>query len=119
MKSHNPAYIRFLNYLEAIERVDVKRLNAIEEQLLDYIALAYVQERELLVGDLIALSQFGSQATLHGRLKNLVAMGYVRLVENKTDGRKKQVIPTSKADKRYEKLSSYLEKAAKDVAKGC
>ena len=116
MKSHNPAYIRFLNYLEAIERVDVKRLNAIEEQLLDYIALAYVQDRELLVGDLIALSQFGSQATLHGRLKNLVAMGYVKLVENKADGRKKQVIPTSKADKHYEKLSSYLERAAKDAA---
>jgi len=119
MKSINLAYIRFLNYLEALDRVDVKKLNAIEEQLLDYIALAYTKDRELLVGDLIALSQFGSQATLHGRLKNLIAMGYVKFVENKLDGRKKQVIPTAKADKYYEKLSSYLEKAAKDAAKGC
>lgn len=119
MKSINLAYIRFLNYLEALERLDVKKLNAIEEQLLDYIVLAYSQDRELLVGNLIALSQFGSQATLHGRLKNLVTLGYVKFVENKVDGRKKQVIPTAKADKRYEKLSSYIEKAAKDVVKGC
>ena len=62
-------------------------------------------------GDLISFSEIGSQATLHGRIKNLVAMGYVKLNEDKSDGRKKFVTPTAKAIKKYEHLSSCLEKS--------
>ena len=32
------------------------------------------------MGDLIGLSHLGSQATLHGRLKNLSVLGYVKFV---------------------------------------
>jgi hypothetical protein len=91
-----------------------KKLDSTEEQLLNKITLAATQGEDLLVGDLIALSEFGSQATLHGRIKNLVAMGYVKLNEDKSDGRKKFVIPTSKALKHYEQLSTCLEKALKN-----
>ncbi len=113
MKTTNLAYIRFLNYLDAIGRTDSKALNAAEEQLLNYIAIEDSKGEQLLVGDLIRLSQYGSQATLHGRLKSLAAMGYIKLTEDKKDGRKKLVAPTAKAMKYYEKLSAYLEKAAK------
>ena len=65
------------------------------------------------MGDLISLSEIGSQATLHGRIKNLVSMGYVKLNEDRSDGRKKFVIPTVKAVKHYEYLSACLEKALK------
>ncbi len=113
MDASNSAYIRFLNYLDAIGRTDSKGLNAVEEQLLNYIAIADSKGQTVLVGDLIALRQFGSQATLHGRLKGLIAMGYIQLIDDQVDGRKKLVTPTAKAISHYEKLSACLEKALK------
>ena len=92
------AYIRFLNCLDSLDRMNLgKKLDAIEEQLLNKITVAATQGEELLVGDLIYLSELGSQATLHGRIKNLVVMGYVKLNEDKADGRRKFVTPTAKA----------------------
>jgi DNA-binding MarR family transcriptional regulator len=103
MKAIKPtAYIRFLNCLDALDRMNPgKKLDSTEEQLLNQIALAATQGKELLVGDLISHSKLGSQATLHGRIKNLLVMGYVRLNEDKSDGRKKFVKPTAKALKHY------------------
>ena len=49
---------------------------------------------------------------MHGRLKNLSAMGYIKMATN-VDGRKKEVVPTKIAIKRYEEISKCLEKAAK------
>ena len=114
MKITNSAYIRFLNYLDAIGRMESRALNAIEEQMLNHIAIAHSQGNALLVGDLIRLGQIGSQATLHGRLKNLEALGYIKLAEDKNDGRKKWVTPTAKTIKHYEALSACLEKALKN-----
>ena len=115
MKAINPlAYIRFLNCVDSLDRTNPgKKLDSTEEQLLNQITLANSQGKDLLVGNLISLSELGSQATLHGRIKNLVAMGYVKLNEDKTDGRKKFVMPTTKAIKHYEHLSACLEKALK------
>ncbi len=108
----NSSYIRFLNALDGLDRINPGRaLDSLEEQMLNQICLKFFQGKELLVGDLIQLSQFGSQATLHGRLKNLVAMGYAQLSQDKADGRKKMVLPSTKARKYYEKLSACLEKA--------
>lgn len=70
----------------------------------------------VLVGDLISLSELGSQTTLHGRLKNLSAMGYIKMGSNE-DGRKKQVLPTKLVLKRYEEIYKRLEKAATKQAK--
>jgi len=115
MKAIKPsAYIRFLNFMDGLDRISPgKKLDATEEQLLNRIALGASQGNVLLVGDLISLRELGSQATLHGRIQNLVAMGYVKLNEDKADARRKQVIPTVKAMKHYEDLSACLEKALK------
>ena len=115
MKAIKPsAYIRFLNCLDALDSMNPgKKLDSTEEQLLNQITLAATQGKELLVGDLISMSEFGSQATLHGRIKNLVVMGYIKLNEDKADGRKKFVTPTARALKHYENLSTCLEKALK------
>ena len=115
MKTITPtAYIRFLNFVDGLDRINPgMKLDSTEEQLLNRITLANSQGKELLVGDLISLSEIGSQATLHGRIKNLVSMGYVKLNEDRSDGRKKFVIPTVKAVKHYEYLSACLEKALK------
>jgi len=114
MSTNKPSsYLRFLNLLDAIERIHPgKKLDSLEESLLNKIVLDFVAKQSILVGDLISLSDLGSQATLHGRLKSLNAMGYIKMAANE-DGRKKQVLPTKVALKRYEEISTCLEKAAK------
>jgi DNA-binding MarR family transcriptional regulator len=89
-----------------------KKLDSTEESLLNRIVLSFHAKQAILVGDLISISELGSQATLHGRLKNLSAMGYIKMAANE-DGRKKEVVPTKIALKRYEEISKCLEKAAK------
>ena len=106
-------YLRFLNLIDALDRINPgKKLDSLEESLLNRIVTCADAGQTILVGDLIALAELGSQATLHGRLKNLSAMGYIKMASN-IDGRKKQVLPTKLAIKRYEEISKCLEKAAK------
>ena len=113
MKAINPAaYARFLNLIDSLDHISPsKKLDAIEEQILNYIYLAAVNGDRPLVGDVILLSQFGSQATLHGRLKSLVGKGYIQLLVDKGDGRRKSVHITAKAEKYYQQLSDCLTKA--------
>ena len=106
-------YIKFLNLIDAIDRINPgKKLDCIEESLLDKIVACAHAKQAILVGDLISIADLGSQATLHGRLKNLSAMGYIKMAAN-ADGRKKEVLPTKMALKRYEEISKCLEKAVK------
>lgn len=108
-------YIKFLNLIDAIDRINPgKKLDCIEENLLDKIVACAHEKQAVLVGDLISIADLGSQATLHGRLKNLSTMGYIKMVAN-ADGRKKEVLPTKMALKRYEEISKCLEKAVKAV----
>lgn len=108
------AYARFLNALDSLDRISPsKKLDCIEEQLLNHIYLALAKGEKLLVGDVLLLSQFGSQATLHGRLKSLVDKGYIQLNDDKSDGRRKFVRITNKAEKHYQQLSECLTKAIK------
>lgn len=102
-----------MNLIDALDRINPgKKLDSTEESLLDRIVLSFYANHSLLVGDLISISELGSQATLHGRLKNLSAMGYIKMAANE-DGRKKEVVPTKMAIKRYEEMSKCLEKAVK------
>ncbi len=112
-KTKSPAYIRFLNLLDVLDRINPgKKLDSVEEGLLNKIVLSAHQGQVILVGDLISLAELGSQATLHGRLKNLRAMGLIEMTADE-DGRKKHVMPTKLAMKRYEELSKCLEKAVR------
>jgi DNA-binding MarR family transcriptional regulator len=106
-------YLRFLNLIDALDRINPgKKLDCIEESRLDKIVACAHSKQVILVGHLIASSELGSQATLHGRLKNLSAMGYIKMGNNE-DGRKKEVLPTKMALKRYEEISKCLEKATR------
>ena len=107
----NLSYLRFLSLLSALEEEsEAVSLDAIEEQLLDHITLSFSQGREVLVGDLLQLSNLGSQATLHGRIKSLTSKGYVDLKMDLVDNRKKKVTPSKLAMRHYEKLSRLLSK---------
>lgn len=103
-------YIRFLNIVDASKRANPGRaLDSIQILLLEHVLLTVDKGQALLVGDLISLSQLGSQATLHGRIKSLAVLGYVRLVSDKLDGRKKFVVPTKLAYKYVQFLSDCIE----------
>lgn len=105
-------YIRFLNLVDALDRINPGRsLDFLEIQLLELIMQQQAQNQTLLVGDLISLSDLGSQATLHGRLKSLVVQKYVRLIPDKEDARKKSVIPTKLAVKYIQFMSDCLGKS--------
>lgn len=106
------SYIRFINLLDALDRMNPGRsLDKIEIALLEHILAFDGRNEVLLVGDLLRLKKLGSQATLHGRVKNLSALGYVKLVTDKYDSRKKSVIPTNLGLKYIQFMSECLEKS--------
>jgi hypothetical protein len=106
------SYIRFLNYFDAlVDRADIKNLDSIESALLNEVMQRTSLGQEVLVGDLLRLSSIGSQATLHGRVKGLVASGYLKQLTDSIDGRRKKLIPTKLTLNRYERLSKILAKA--------
>ena len=106
----NQSYFRFLELFNLITDIKPRiALDKFEILLLDHIALALSQNADLLVKDLICLSEIGSLATLHNRIKNLVVRGYIRLVADDQDSRKKHVVLTAKARKYYENLSRLID----------
>lgn len=110
----NNLYIRFLNTTSALDEFNPGRvLDSTEIQLLEHILLVADRGQTLLVGDLIHLGQFGSQATLHGRIKNLAVLGYLKLVTDKSDGRKKFVVLTKLAHKYIQFMSDCMKKSLK------
>jgi hypothetical protein len=111
MKKPN-SYIRFLKLVEILNsKSKLRVLDSIEKHLLNSIMLDDHAGQSILVGDLLKLSLLGSQATLHGRLKNLCSIGYIKLVEQ-DDARKKRVVPTNQAYKFFEALSECMLKAS-------
>jgi DNA-binding MarR family transcriptional regulator len=108
------SYVRFLNTVHALKRTNPARtLDATEIEILEYLLLSTYKNQALLVGDVIVLNRYGSQATLHGRIKNLVVLGYLNLIQDKVDGRKKAVVPTKLAFKYIEFLSGCMSKSPK------
>jgi DNA-binding MarR family transcriptional regulator len=109
------SYIHFLSIVEGLGRSNpAASLDDIERQLLVFILLTHNKGQLMLVGDLIQLSRMGSQATLHGRIKNLEALGYINLAVAEDDARKKFVTPTKLAEKYLVFMSDCLARAVKN-----
>lgn len=108
-------YLRFLNLVEAFNpKSNVRGLDSTENLLLNSIMLDDNEGRSVFVGDLLRQHSLGSQATLHVRVKNLCHLGYIELI-TQSDARRKRVMPTRLAYKRFEMLSGCLWRAAKDI----
>ena len=99
---------KYLYYLTSNKEFD---LDGVDVLLLNFIAKADDKTQTLNVKDLLSLKEIASQATIHGRLKQLVAKKLIVLNEDKVDGRVKEVTLTKLAYKRYELLSKAIEKA--------
>jgi hypothetical protein len=108
-------YLRFLNLVEAFNpKSNIRGLDSTENQLLNSIMLDDNEGRSVFVGDLIGKHFLGSQATLHGRIQNLCRLGYIELIIQ-SDARRKRVMPTRLAYKRFDMLSLCLWRAAKEI----
>lgn len=109
----NNSYLRFLRLADTLTKSGEKSLDSLSKDILEYIFKNTSRNKErFVVGDILTLRQFGSQATLHKRLHDLVDEGYLRLKSTK-DGRVKQILLTKKANSYFADLSQALEKASK------
>ena len=112
--SNLPSYVRFLKTLGSqLAKNPCKDLDATEINLLNFVLVASGSNERILVGDLLRLSQYGSQATLHSKIKSLVTKGFLVLPSNSDDGRQKFVIPSKVAHKYSSFMSDCLTKATK------
>ena len=108
-KNQTPdVYFRFLNLAKTLSESSSKEMDSPAKLLLETICLhTYSTKGYLTVSEIISMSHIGSPATLHARIKKMVAAGYLTLDIQK-DARIKKVIPASKACKYFEQLSHNL-----------
>jgi hypothetical protein len=101
---------KYFKYLAILEKSNRQlNLDNTDLLLLNAIAQASYASRILYVKDLLSLSEIGSLATIHGRLKHLADSKLITLKSNKDDRRLKEVVLTKLAQKRYELLSKAIE----------
>jgi len=106
-------YFRFLHLAEALRGLpSLPELDPLEERILSFVALNAQQEGRLSVRDMMAKEEFGSPATVHGRLKSLREKGWLTLEETE-DARRKQVTLTQAALNHFDALSKCLVKATR------
>jgi DNA-binding MarR family transcriptional regulator len=107
------SYLRFLHLADTLINPNDKLLDSLSKDILEHISKHIVLNKgKIVIGDILMLSQLGSQATLHKRLHALVDDGYLKL-KSTNDGRVKQIELTKKANKYFAGLSQALEKAVK------
>jgi len=106
-------YLRFTRTSRLLEsEIDFVQLESIEGKLLDFLAIREMEGKPSLVSDAIFLRKIGSQATLHRRLMQLCANGYLRYGSD-IDGRKKYLELTPKAKDYYSELGKCIIKSIK------
>jgi DNA-binding MarR family transcriptional regulator len=114
-KSFRPAeiYLRFLKLSEALQNIplELSSLDPLEERMLALVARAGQDHERLSVRDMMAKSELGSPAMLHGRLKSMRSKGWIKLSDTE-DSRRKQIELTAAALLHFDHLSSCMLKAA-------
>ena len=115
-KTTRPAdiYLRFLQLAEALRGLpSLPSLDPLEERILALVARAAQGQERLSVRDMMAKSELGSPATVHGRLKTMRQKGWILLGDTE-DTRRKQIELTQAALLHFDKLSNCLVQAAKE-----
>lgn len=108
-------YVRFLQLAEAIAGLpSLPSLDPLEDRILALVARVHGENRRLSVRDMMAREEFGSPATVHGRLKSMREKGWIRLSDTE-DARRKQIQLTPEALAHFDRLSNCLVKAAREA----
>lgn len=111
-------YLRFLELADAIRGLpSLPSLDPLEERILTWIARISQQDERLSVRDMMAQEEFGSPATIHGRIKSLREKGWILLADTE-DPRRKQIALTQAALFHFDKLSGCMTQAMKGLQPG-
>lgn len=103
------AYLRFLQLISAVEAMpDLQDFDANEKALFDALVLHWSQGKPLTVREAIGQAELGSPATLHKRLKRLIAKDLVVAYHEGADRRTKFLQPSEKGMIYIEWLSTQL-----------
>ncbi|MGZ3182964.1 MAG: winged helix-turn-helix domain-containing protein [Telluria sp.] len=106
-------YFRFLHLAEALRGLpSLPPLDPLEERILAFVALNSQADARLSVRDMMSKDEFGSPATVHGRLKSMREKGWLMLADTE-DARRKQVELTQAALLHFDRLSKCLVKATR------
>jgi DNA-binding MarR family transcriptional regulator len=106
-------YLRFLYLRDAIAGMpSLPPLDPLEDRILVWIAKASQDDARISVRGMMAHHEFGSPATIHGRLKSMRQKGWISLAETE-DGRRKQIELTPAALLYFDQLSECMLQAAK------
>ena len=107
-------YLRFIQLSEVVRDLStLSPLEPLEERILMIIANARQTQERLSVKDLMSMSELGSPAMLHGRLKSMRGKGWIFLAETE-DARRKQLELTRDALTHFDKVARCMLKAVKE-----
>lgn len=88
-------------YLDFVDRRDSLReqcdLSIKECLVLRIITRRHLNQEPFRVKQLLEMDFIASPATIHGIIKKLVSKKAIKLVQDKTDGRVKYLVPSSKS----------------------
>lgn len=88
-------------YLDFVDRRDSLRnqfdLSIKECLVLRIITRKYLNQETFRVNQLLEMEFIASPATIHGIMKKLAVKKAIKLVQDKTDGRVKYIVPTAKS----------------------
>lgn len=107
-------YLRFIQLAEALRSLPtLPPLEPLEERILMIVANAHHAQERLSVKDLMGMSELGSPAMLHGRLKSMREKGWIFLADTE-DARRKQLELTPAAMIYFDKVARCMLKAVKE-----
>ena len=115
MNTHSPfksAYLRFLQLVSAVESMPgLEGFDANERALFDSLVLNWSLGKSLTVREAIYQPQLGSPATLHKRLKRLIAKELIITESKAGDRRTKYLHPSPKGQAYISLLSEHIKLA--------
>jgi DNA-binding MarR family transcriptional regulator len=113
MDTHSPfksAYLRFLQLVAAVDQMSgLDDFDANEKALFDSLCLRWSQGKAMTVREAISQTNLGSPATLHKRLKRLIAKQLIVAAHEGQDKRAKYLVPSEKGQAYIDWLSSKMQ----------
>lgn len=107
--SNTSIYLRFINLTHAItSEWDGAGIDLLGLRLLEAIAIAHNQGAAVTVTNAMALNGIASPATMHRKLASLLEAGLIQQIYEGKNRRTKYLLPTTDAEKYFEKLGNAL-----------
>ncbi len=105
-------YLKFLRLAKAVnEEPSLPSLDAMEERLLNYLALDWHSDKKLTVVEIMHGFPDISPSTVHRRLKTMRKKGLIDLAVDEIDNRVKYIVHTNLTDKYFSHLGQCLAKS--------